>query len=86
MDGDAVISAALRAADDLDQLPVDGPAARYFTTDQDHFDGTNTNTWQQAYFVNDTFWVPVNLGSANNPVHDIVQQLSKVSNQSETYC
>lgn len=34
------------------------PAARYFQQDQDHFDGTNTNTWQQAYFVNDQYWVP----------------------------
>ena len=32
------------------------PAARYFTTLQDHFDPGNTNTWQQAYFVNDTFF------------------------------
>jgi hypothetical protein len=25
---------------------------------QDHFDGANTNTWLQAYYVNDTFWKP----------------------------
>eukprot|EP00050_Salpingoeca_kvevrii_P011084 m.12573 g.12573 ORF g.12573 m.12573 type:complete len:498 (-) comp3244_c0_seq2:128-1621(-) len=34
------------------------PQPQYFTQDQDHFDGTNTNTWQQAYYVNDTFWSP----------------------------
>eukprot|EP00049_Salpingoeca_infusionum_P005225 m.89520 g.89520 ORF g.89520 m.89520 type:complete len:500 (+) comp12897_c0_seq1:211-1710(+) len=33
-----------------------GPAPRFFTQNQDHFDGTNTNTWNQAYYVNDTFW------------------------------
>jgi hypothetical protein len=32
------------------------PAARYFTTLQDHLDPGNTKTWQQAYFVNDTFF------------------------------
>jgi len=32
------------------------PGARYFTTKQDHFDSSNTRTWQQAYFVNDTFF------------------------------
>jgi hypothetical protein len=31
---------------------------QYVTQDQDHFDNTNENTWQQAYYVNDTFWVP----------------------------
>lgn len=25
-----------------------GPPPRYFTQDQDHFDGTNANTWQQV--------------------------------------
>jgi len=25
---------------------------------QDHFDGSNPSTWQQAYYVNDTFWKP----------------------------
>jgi len=34
------------------------PAARYVTTQQDHFDQSNINSWQQAYFTNDTFWVP----------------------------
>lgn len=24
---------------------------------QDHFDSSNSHTWQQAYYVNDTFWV-----------------------------
>jgi serine protease 16 len=32
------------------------PAARYLTQRQDNFDGSNTNTWQQAYYVNDTYW------------------------------
>jgi serine protease 16 len=35
-----------------------GPPPRFFTQDQDHFDGSNSNTWQQAYYVNDTFFVP----------------------------
>jgi serine protease 16 len=34
------------------------PAPRYFTQAQDHFDGANPNTWQQAYYVNDQYWVP----------------------------
>ena len=42
----------------LRQPPAAGPypAARYFTTAQDHFDESNTKTWQQAFFVNDTFF------------------------------
>lgn len=28
----------------------------WFAQKQDHFDKSNTNTWNQAYFVNDTFW------------------------------
>jgi len=32
------------------------PAARFATQPQDHFDDANKHTWQQAYFVNDTFW------------------------------
>jgi len=39
-------------------LSADFPLPRYHTVDQDHFDGTNTQTWQQAYYVNDTFFVP----------------------------
>jgi hypothetical protein len=34
------------------------PDARFVTTRQDHFDDGNKNMWQQAYFVNDAFWVP----------------------------
>jgi len=34
------------------------PPARYVTTLQDHFDPQNVQTWQQAFFVNDTFWKP----------------------------
>jgi len=34
------------------------PSAQYVTTLQDHFDKSNDHQWQQAYFVNDTFWVP----------------------------
>ena len=33
-----------------------GPPPRFFEQLQDHFDGTNNKTWQQAYYVNDTFW------------------------------
>eukprot|EP00657_Telonema_sp_P-1_P009265 TRINITY_DN3456_c0_g1_i2.p1 TRINITY_DN3456_c0_g1~~TRINITY_DN3456_c0_g1_i2.p1 ORF type:complete len:454 (+),score=116.90 TRINITY_DN3456_c0_g1_i2:66-1427(+) len=32
------------------------PSARYVTQPQDHFDSANTRTWQQAYYVNDTFF------------------------------
>eukprot|EP00658_Telonema_sp_P-2_P037547 TRINITY_DN2699_c0_g1_i1.p1 TRINITY_DN2699_c0_g1~~TRINITY_DN2699_c0_g1_i1.p1 ORF type:complete len:518 (-),score=124.16 TRINITY_DN2699_c0_g1_i1:465-2018(-) len=34
------------------------PAARYVTQAQDHFDLSNKRTWQQAYYVNDTFFTP----------------------------
>jgi len=34
------------------------PPARYFTTKQDHFDEQNKNTWEQAYFVNDEYFIP----------------------------
>jgi len=34
------------------------PAPRFVTQRVDHFDGSNTDTWQQAYYVNDTFWAP----------------------------
>jgi len=33
-----------------------GPPPQYHVVDQDHFDGTNSKVWNQAYFVNDTFW------------------------------
>jgi len=42
----------LRAPPDLGK----GPPPRFFTQHQDHFDASNQQTWQQAYFVNDTFW------------------------------
>jgi hypothetical protein len=41
--------------------PVDAaryPAAQYVTQSQDHNDPANKNTWQQAFFVNDSFWQP----------------------------
>lgn len=34
------------------------PAPRYVSQRQDHFDDRNDNHWQQAYYVNDTFWTP----------------------------
>jgi hypothetical protein len=34
------------------------PSARYVQQRQDHFDGGNPNTWQQAYYVNDSQWIP----------------------------
>jgi hypothetical protein len=34
------------------------PAPRYVTQPQDHFDTSNKKSWQQAYYVNDTFWAP----------------------------
>ena len=33
------------------------PSARFVEQPQDHFDPTNRRTWQQAYYVNDTFFV-----------------------------
>jgi hypothetical protein len=39
-------------------LSFDVPAPRFFTQSQDHFDPANPHTWQQAYYVNDTFWKP----------------------------
>lgn len=40
------------------RMLTDSPpkSLRFFTQRQDHFDGSNANTWQQAYYVNDTFW------------------------------
>lgn len=35
---------------------------RYVTQPQDHFDASNVNTWQQAYYVNDKYWK----GAASN--------------------
>jgi len=32
------------------------PAAEFVTQIQDHFDKSNTATWQQAYYVNATYW------------------------------
>lgn len=34
------------------------PQAEYLLQKQDHFDPHNTNTWHQAYYVNDTYWRP----------------------------
>lgn len=34
------------------------PPPQYITQLQDHFDPQNQETWQQAYYVNDTFWRP----------------------------
>merc|ERR1719162_1240328 len=34
------------------------PAAQFVTQPQDQFDAANSNSWQQAHFVNDTFWSP----------------------------
>lgn len=32
------------------------PDAQWFTQRLDHFDDSNTNTWQQRYFCNDSFY------------------------------
>ena len=34
------------------------PAAAHVAQPRDHFDASDTKTWQQAYYVNDTFFVP----------------------------
>ena len=33
-------------------------SARYLVQRQDHFDGSNAHTWLQAYYVNDSQWIP----------------------------
>ena len=43
----------VRAAD---SIAASYPAAQYHLTLQDLFNTSNTNTWPQAYYVNDTFW------------------------------
>lgn len=37
-------------------LPVTMPPSHYHTTALDHFDAENAQTWEQRFFVNDTFW------------------------------
>lgn len=32
------------------------PPSHYHTTALDHFDAENAQTWEQRFFVNDTFW------------------------------
>lgn len=44
-------------------VPIDGISNRlilsnYITQPQDHFDATNTNTWQMRYYSNDQYYVP----------------------------
>lgn len=34
------------------------PKAEYVTQPQTHFDESNGETWEQAFYVNDTFWTP----------------------------
>jgi serine protease 16 len=50
---DALVRARLHR-----EAPGSLPAPHFHTVDQDHFDGNNMKTWQQAYYVNDTFWTP----------------------------
>jgi hypothetical protein len=43
----------------LRAVPASGPgfpAPRYVEQPLDHFNASQTRTWQQAYYVNDTFW------------------------------
>lgn len=35
-----------------------GPKPQYFTQTLDHFSNSTDRTWSQAFYVNDTFWVP----------------------------
>jgi len=42
----------------LQATQADYPAAQFVPQPQDHSDVANENTWQQAYYVNDTFWTP----------------------------
>jgi len=55
--------AAARRMDNADSglvlsLSDEYPAPRFVTQPQDHFDPSNQNTWQQAYYVNDTYFTP----------------------------
>ena len=34
----------------------DGPEEQWFTQYLDHYDPQNTKTWQQRYFVNESYW------------------------------
>ena len=47
---DSAVSVVLSEAEKI------GPPPSFFTQKQDHFDPANTNTWQQAFYVNSTFW------------------------------
>jgi serine protease 16 len=52
---DAAVRLALQGEQgNADRLPL----PQYVSQEQDHFDGTNSKQWNQAYYVNDTFWVP----------------------------
>ena len=59
-DDEAVHSALLSAGEQAtgEQATFTVPSPQFVAQEQDHFDGTNMNQWNQAYFVNDTFWVP----------------------------
>ncbi len=59
------VVAARRATNGMDSVSADspltskqqlGPPPSFFTQKQDHFDPSNTHTWQQAYYVNATYW------------------------------
>ena len=47
-----------------ENLKLDTRFARTVETRLDHFDRENTNTFEQRYFLNDTFWK----GNADSPV------------------
>lgn len=52
---DYVITEALRRRRSVEDKSAI-PAPEYVEQPQDHFDKTNTNTWQQAFYVNDKYW------------------------------
>jgi len=43
-------------AHDVSRTVQKYPSPQFATQLQDHFDKQNTNTWQQAYYVNATYW------------------------------
>lgn len=45
-----------RSAPSAPPLATGFPPPRFFTQQLDHFAADQPRTWQQAYFVNDTFW------------------------------
>jgi len=58
-DADRIITAGLkglRSTPRMHSTAAPFPAPQFVTQPQDHFDKSNTNTWSQAFYVNDKYW------------------------------